>query len=100
MTIRKANKSETEYILRVSGHVFEESTMGYANNNWENGYNMFYPLVKNGAYYLIDGRNREIRGWILIGSEWNQLIGKATGHLLHLYVFPQYRNLGIGKNLM
>ncbi|WP_316570180.1 GNAT family N-acetyltransferase [Neobacillus sp. YIM B06451] len=100
MTIRKASKLETDYILRVSGHVIEESTMGYATNNLENGYNMFQPIVKNGAYYLVDDHNREIRGWILLGSNWNPLTGKVTGNLLQLYVFPLYRNFGIGKKLM
>lgn len=100
MTIRKASKQETEHILRFAGQVVQESTVGYAPNNMENAYNMFQPLVKNGAYYLVDDHNREIRGWILLGSEWNPLTGKVTGHLLHLFVFPYYRKFGIGKRLM
>ncbi|WP_181884587.1 GNAT family N-acetyltransferase [Neobacillus piezotolerans] len=100
MTIRKASKLETDYILRFAGQVVEESTVGYAPNNMQNAYNMFQPIVKNGAYYLVDDHNRAIRGWILIGSDWNPLTGKVTGNLLHLYVFPQYRNFGIGRKLM
>ncbi|WP_059172542.1 GNAT family N-acetyltransferase [Bacillus sp. FJAT-27445] len=100
MTIRKASKTETDYILRFAGHVVEESTAGYAPNNMANAYNMFQPIVKDGAYYLVDDYNREIRGWILLGSDWNPLTGNVTGQLLQLYVFQQYRNFGIGKKLM
>ncbi|RHW41628.1 GNAT family N-acetyltransferase [Neobacillus notoginsengisoli] len=100
MAIRKANQSETDYILRISGKMVQESTAGYAPNNDQNGYDLFLPLVQNGAFYLIDEQYRELRGWILLGSEWNSLTAKSIGHLLHLYVFPHHRSKGIAKHLM
>lgn len=100
MAIRKTNQAETDYILRLSGNVVQESTAGYAPNHGWNSYEMFSSLIKNGAYYLIDEENRDLRGWILLGRDLSQLTGELTGHLFHLYVFPQHRNKGIAKKLM
>ncbi|WP_442596134.1 GNAT family N-acetyltransferase [Neobacillus sp. D3-1R] len=100
MTIRKANEIETDYILKFSGNVINESSMGYAANNYQNSYNMFLPIILNGGYYLVEEENRKIKGWILLTKDRNLLTGKEIGHLLHLYVFPRYRDRGIGKQLM
>lgn len=100
MTIRKGNAIETDYILRLSGTVLNESSMGYLPNSIENSYTMFVPVIHNGGYYLIEEENRILKGWILLTIDWNQLTGKAIGHIDQLYVFPFYRKTGIGKNLM
>lgn len=100
MTIRKANAIETDYILRLSGTVLNESSMGYLPNSIENSYTMFVPVIHNGGYYLIEEENRFLKGWILLTIDWNQLTGKTIGHIDQLYVFPFFRKTGIGKNLM
>lgn len=100
MAIRKANEYESDYILKLSGNVIDESSMGYAGNSVQNSYNMFLPVIQNGGYFLVEEENRTLKGWILLNIDWNLMTGKATGYLLHLYVFPDYRGRGIGKNLM
>ena len=100
MTIRLANEMETDYILKLTGQVIEESTIGYSINNFQSGYNMFLPLIRNGAYYIVDEENGWLKGWALLGLERNVMTGKTFGNLFHLYVFPGNRNIGIGKNLI
>ncbi|WP_066048761.1 GNAT family N-acetyltransferase [Robertmurraya korlensis] len=100
MAIRRANAVETDYILKVSGLVINESTMGYATNNIEYSYAMFLPVIQNGGYYLIEEESRMIKGWILLTNDWNPMTGQQIGHLVQLYVFPSFRKFGIGKRLM
>jgi ribosomal protein S18 acetylase RimI-like enzyme len=100
MAIRRANAVETDYILKVSGLVINESTMGYATNNIEYSYAMFLPVIQNGGYYLIEEESRMIKGWILLTNDWNPMTGQQIGHLVQLYVFPNFRKFGIGKRLM
>ncbi|NHM30776.1 GNAT family N-acetyltransferase [Neobacillus terrae] len=100
MTIRVANEMETDYILRLTGHVIEESTRSHSTNDPYGGYNMFLPLIRNGAYYLIEEESGWLKGWALIGLDRSSMTGKNIGNVFHLYVFPGYRNFGIGKNLI
>lgn len=100
MTIRPANPLETNYILGISGHLVQESSAGYMDNHVQRSFQTFLTLIQNGAYYLIDEENRILRGWILLGKNWNSMSGKVTGHIFHLYVFPEFRHAGIGKRLM
>jgi ribosomal protein S18 acetylase RimI-like enzyme len=100
MTIRKANAIETDYILMLSGSVLNESSMGYLPNNIGDSYSMLVPVIQNGGYFLIDEENRILKGWILLTKDRNQLTNKIIGHIHQLYVYPSYRKMGIGKNLM
>ncbi|RSD25097.1 GNAT family N-acetyltransferase [Mesobacillus subterraneus] len=99
MAIRRANKSETNYILYVLGRVLKESTMGYAENNVQHAYNLFYPMIQKGAYFLIDEENRKLKGWILLGVEWNSITNELMGCLISVYVYPEYRKTGLGEKL-
>lgn len=73
--------------------------MGYAENNIQNAFNLFVPIIQNGGYFLIDEKYRKLKGWILLGTDWNYLTNQAIGTLLSIYVFPKYRKTGVGKEL-
>lgn len=100
MTIRKANATETDYILMLSGSILSESSMGYLPNHIENSYFILSPIIQNGGYFLIDEEKRILKGWILLTKDRNQLTDKTIGHIQQLYVYPSYRKMGIGKSLM
>lgn len=100
MTIRRADVIETDYILMLSGNVIKESSMGFLPNNIENSNSMFGPVIQNGGYFLIEEENRILKGWVLITIDNNKMTGKLIGYIHQLYVYPFYRKLGIGKNLM
>ena len=100
MTIRRATQAETNYILQLSGKVLKESSMGYAENNIQNAFNLFVPIIQNGGYFLIDEKYRKLKGWILLGTDWNYLTNQAIGTLLSIYVFPKYRKTGDRKSVV
>ncbi|OCA82897.1 hypothetical protein A8F95_14320 [Bacillus wudalianchiensis] len=100
MTIRRANQSETHYILQLTGNVLSESSMGHIKNNVHTAYHMFLPYIQNGAYYLIEEENQRLKGWLLLGIDGDFMAGNVIGQLLQIYVFPQYRKMGIGRKLM
>jgi ribosomal protein S18 acetylase RimI-like enzyme len=100
LEIRKANQAETNTLLQMTINVMDESSMGYVQKNIQNGLNAFVPLLNSGSYYLIAVENRSIAGWVLIGPDFNPLHIVKTGSIMSLYVFPPYRNFGVGKQLM
>ncbi|WP_051348723.1 GNAT family N-acetyltransferase [Peribacillus kribbensis] len=100
MTIRRANPMETDYILQISGGLVQESSAGHLENQGQNGYNLFLPMLQNGAYYLIDEDFGKLKGFILLGTHRHQMTGRTIGLLLHVYVFPGFRKSGIGRMLM
>ncbi|WP_176713744.1 GNAT family N-acetyltransferase [Pseudobacillus wudalianchiensis] len=61
---------------------------------------MFLPYIQNGAYYLIEEENQRLKGWLLLGIDGDFMAGNVIGQLLQIYVFPQYRKMGIGRKLM
>lgn len=99
MAIRKANQNETDQLIRLCGKVMKESTMGYADNNMQTAYNLFMPIIQNGAYFLVDEESGKLRGWILLGKDWNMYSNEAIGLLLSVYVFPAYRKAGVARLL-
>ncbi|MDQ0230853.1 GNAT family N-acetyltransferase [Metabacillus malikii] len=100
MEIRKANQLETQQLIHLSALVMEESSMGQVKNSLENSQNAFMPLLNNGAYYLIATHHQHLCGWILIGPDFNPIHYEKTGSIISLYVYPEYRKHGIGKQLM
>jgi len=100
MKIRRANIAETNELLQLTSYVMGESSMGYVPSDINIGYNVFSPLLNNGAYYLIAVKDHWIIGWVLIGPDFNPIHTEKTGSILSIYVFPDYRNEGVGKQLM
>ena len=77
-----------------------ESTMGLVHNDVQMGMNMFVPLINSGSYYLIAVDQNQIAGWVLIGPDFSPVNVQKTGSITSLYVFPFYRKMGLGKELM
>lgn len=77
-----------------------ESTMGYQENDEKKTFENFVPLLRSGAYYLISADRNVLTGWILVGREFNSFSNARVGAIFSLFVYPQYRKLGIGKELM
>jgi len=100
MIIRKANAYETNQLLNWSVTFTEELSMGYMKPNLNMTYDMVTKVLSNGGYYLVAQNEREIFAWILLGFDQNYYKNKPVGFLYELYVFPQYRNHGVGKNLI
>ncbi|MGM7723462.1 GNAT family N-acetyltransferase [Metabacillus sp. Hm71] len=97
--IRKATVMESNELLKLTVNVMNESSMGFVQNS-ENGFHAFIPLLNNGSYYLVALKDKMLLGWILIGPDFNPLNTVKTGSIASLYVFPPFRQLGIGKKLM
>lgn len=74
--------------------------MGYQENNEKKTYDMFAPLLQSGAYYLISAQNNTLTGWVLIGKDYTAINDIPAGGIFSLFVFPEYRKLGVGKQLM
>ena len=100
MMIRKANQNETNSLLYMTINAMSESTMGLVQNDVQMGMNMFVPLLNSGSYYLVAIDQNQIAGWVLIGPDYNPINVQKTGSLTSLYVFPIYRKLGLGKQLV
>ncbi|MCM3162512.1 GNAT family N-acetyltransferase [Metabacillus litoralis] len=100
MKIRKATQNETNSLLHMTINTMNESSMGTVKNDFHTGMNMFVPLLNSGAYYLIALDKQTIAGWVLLGPDFNPMNTRKTGSIIALYVFPQYRKAGIGKQLM
>ncbi|WP_175637855.1 GNAT family N-acetyltransferase [Metabacillus schmidteae] len=98
--IRKASQDETNTLLYMTINVMSESTMGLVHNDVQKGMNMFVPLLNSGSYYLIAVDQHQIAGWVLMGPDFNPINVQKTGTITSLYVFPIYRKLGLGKQLM
>jgi L-amino acid N-acyltransferase YncA len=98
--IRRATEQETNTILQMTGHIIQESTAGYATNGSQKAYQMFAPLLQNGAYYLVAIQNQRVIGWIMLGQDRNPLTNEYVGSLLDLYVLLPYRKQRIGDTLM
>lgn len=77
-----------------------ESSMGTVKNDFHTGMNMFVPLLNNGAYYLVAIKQHSVAGWVLIGPDFNPMNTQKTGSIISLYVFPPFRNTGLGKKLI
>ncbi|WP_210365287.1 GNAT family N-acetyltransferase [Bacillus sp. REN3] len=99
MAIRRAHYAENDYLIKLTGKVLKESSMGYGENSVQNAYQLFMPFIQNGAYFLVDEEYRRLKGWILLGKDWNMLTNQTIGVLLSVYVFPAYRKAGIGEKL-
>ncbi|WP_078432107.1 GNAT family N-acetyltransferase [Metabacillus halosaccharovorans] len=100
MIIRKADQNETNTLLYMTINVMSESTMGLVHNDVQMGMNMFVPLLNSGSYYLIAVDQNQIAGWVLIGPDFSPVNVQKTGSITSLYVFPFYRKMGLGKQLM
>jgi len=100
MMIRKADQNETNSLLYMTINVMSESTMGLVHNDVQMGMNMFVPLINSGSYYLIAVDQNQIAGWVLIGPDFSPVNVQKTGSITSLYVFPFYRKMGLGKELM
>ncbi|WP_394185196.1 GNAT family N-acetyltransferase [Metabacillus halosaccharovorans] len=100
MIIRKADQNETNTLLYMTVNVMSESTMGLVHNDVQIGMNMFVPLLNSGSYYLIAVDQNQIAGWVLIGPDFSPVNVQKTGSISSLYVFPFYRKMGLGKQLM
>lgn len=100
MMIRKADQNETNTLLYMTINVMSESTMGLVHNDVQMGMNMFVPLLNSGSYYLIAVDQNQIAGWVLIGPDFSPVNVQKTGSITSLYVFPFYRKIGLGKQLM
>ncbi|MCD7034371.1 GNAT family N-acetyltransferase [Metabacillus sp. GX 13764] len=100
MYIRRAYRHETNDLLKMTMLVVKESTMGYQENNEKKTYDMFAPLLQSGAYYLISAENNTLTGWVLIGKDYTAINDIPAGGIFSLFVFPEYRKLGVGKQLM
>ncbi|MBU7594225.1 GNAT family N-acetyltransferase [Metabacillus halosaccharovorans] len=100
MMIRKADQNETNTLLYMTINVMSESTMGLVHNDVQMGMNMFVPLLNSGSYYLIAVEQNQIAGWVLIGPDFSPVNVQKTGSITSLYVFPFYRKIGLGKQLM
>ncbi|MCM3441837.1 GNAT family N-acetyltransferase [Metabacillus halosaccharovorans] len=100
MIIRKADQNETNTLLYMTINVMSESTMGLVHNDVQMGMNMFVPLLNSGSYYLIAVDQNQIAGWVLIGPDFSPVNVQKTGSITSLYVFPFYRKIGLGKQLM
>ncbi|WP_368658187.1 GNAT family N-acetyltransferase [Metabacillus halosaccharovorans] len=100
MMIRKADQNETNTLLYMTINVMSESTMGLVHNDVQMGMNMFVPLINSGSYYLIAIDQNQIAGWVLIGPDFSPVNVQKTGSITSLYVFPFYRKMGLGKELM
>lgn len=98
--IRKATSQETNTLLHMTIQAMNESSMGLVKNDLQRGLNMFVPLLNNGAYYIIAIKHNQIAGWVLIGPDFNPINEVKTGTITSVYVFPAFRNLGIGRQLM
>ncbi|MBT2693562.1 GNAT family N-acetyltransferase [Bacillus sp. ISL-55] len=99
MAIRRATLEETNHLIQLSGKVMKESSMGYAENNAQNAYNLFMSVIQNGGYFLIDIEQRRLRGWILLVTDLNTMKGQVVGNLLSVYVYPKYRKSGVAREL-
>lgn len=100
MIIRKADQNETNTLLYMTINVMSESTMGLVHNDVQMGMNMFVPLLNSGSYYLIAVDQNQMAGWVLIGPDFSPVNVQKTGSITSLYVFPLYRKIGLGKQLM
>ncbi|MCV9885690.1 GNAT family N-acetyltransferase [Metabacillus halosaccharovorans] len=100
MIIRKADQNETNTLLYMTINVMSESTMGLVHNDVQMGMNMFVPLLNSGSYYLIAVDQNQIAGWVLIGPDFSPVNVQKTGSITSLFVFPFYRKIGLGKQLM
>ncbi|TXC89535.1 GNAT family N-acetyltransferase [Metabacillus litoralis] len=98
--IRKATSQETNTLLHMTIQAMNESSMGLVKNDLQRGLNMFVPLLNSGAYYIIAIEHNQIAGWILIGPDFNPINEVRTGTITSVYVFPAFRKLGIGRQLM
>ncbi|WP_052737959.1 N-acetyltransferase [Bacillus sp. SA1-12] len=90
---------ETNELLKMTVNVMKESSMGFVENS-ESGFHAFIPLLNGGSYYLVSLEGKMLLGWALIGPDFNPLNTVKTGSISSLYVFPAYRQKGIGKKLM
>lgn len=100
MLIRKANLTETNTLLQMTIEVMSESSMGLVQIDVQSGFNMFIPLLNSGSYYLVALENNMIAGWVLLGPDFNPINMYKTGSITSLYVLPEFRKSGLGKQLM
>ncbi len=100
MIIRKASQTETNILLHMTITAMSESSMGLIKSDYYTGMNMFVPVLNSGAYYLIAIKQNQIAGWALIGPDFNPINIQKTGSIISIYVFPAFRSIGLGKQLM
>ncbi|MDR6123538.1 ribosomal protein S18 acetylase RimI-like enzyme [Bacillus sp. SLBN-46] len=100
MEIRKPNDLEYNMILSLSPQALFAGTLGEAKPSDEKVKQLIEPLLQKGSYYLIATEGDNLMGWILIGTNKDQLTEKMCGFIYELFVLEEFRGNGISKQLM
>lgn len=100
MIFRKATFYEINELIRLSISLSNELSAGYVNENVPMTLEMVNRVYSNGGYYIVVQTEMGIIGWILIGIDQNFYNNETVGFIYELYIFPVYRQQGIGKKLM
>ncbi|WP_163537427.1 GNAT family N-acetyltransferase [Gracilibacillus sp. YIM 98692] len=99
--ITMASNSEIQYILSNAKDVANEGAVLDNVISQEQAVEIALAVLDQGGYYLVYRTSHQmLAGWILIGETMDFLTGKTHAFLYELYVLPEYRNLGIAKQLM
>ncbi|MDE5413354.1 GNAT family N-acetyltransferase [Alkalihalobacterium chitinilyticum] len=56
-------------------------------------------VLSSGAYYVVlRNKNGSLKGWALIGENIDYMTEKRAGFIYELYLLPEFRGAGLGKN--
>ncbi len=99
--IRKATNRDVQFILSKAKDAANEGTLSKKAISQEQAVQMaLFTLDQNGYYLVYEHVNREITGWILLGGNVDYITNSPHAFIYELYVLPEYRNLGIAKQLL
>lgn len=56
-------------------------------------------FLEDGGYYLVYSENNVLKGWIGIAGTWSHYNGERVGMISEVYVIPEFRRDGIGRQL-
>lgn len=100
MVVRKPNENELETILSLSPQAIFDGTLGEVRPTDEKIERLIKPLLERGSFYLIATEGTDLLGWILLGSNKDQLTDQVNGFIYELFILEEYRGKGFSKKLM
>ncbi|ARU60104.1 hypothetical protein CBW65_02805 [Tumebacillus avium] len=102
MEIVRAIGADFEFVIEHGAQSLQEGTRGtfQAVGNEARVQELLDPLWERGAYPLVAKAGEQVLGWITVGAAKDPFSGEEVGFLYELYVLPEHRGKGLGKQMM